>query len=502
MSDERAKKVGAAIADAAKATAEEQAKADSAKAAAQGQAKKAGTRRAAAGREATDAKTRGAPAKTRTESAAAEKAAAEDERMAPAAASPAGAAPAGTAATDAARTAADAAAAARAREEEAAATKAREAAASAAANDTARAAAAEAEAAAANRAGAEAEAAADGAPRSTRERIADGAFDAARLGARGVQAVSLAGLRAAMPLIELYAERRAVDEEQGDQPGRLGLTLGEERVLKSAAQKAMVEMVEITSRTDPVFKDAPAYNRISTNGESQAPNLAQLLTVAAAANRWFERDDKVTECEPAPTSEPPGVAYVALAPGEYHAVQAPLTPTQARRSAMRERSYNMPQPAMLVQSEQGWTTAPATAYRQDTAMMAGAKTGMSRAPGIYAAPAAAGACGSCGGGKAMTFPPARYDEDGSCSSLFDISCETRWRIRECFKVALCDLLRCLGEELCDDGRFAEDPDLGACLERFACSILTCLPEAICPSGGEEICCLPAVSCGCNFAVGE
>ena len=136
---------------------------------------------------------------------------------------------------------------------------------------------------------------------------------------------------------------------------------------------------------------------------------------------------------------------------------------------------------------------------------------MRRPPPAYGARGPAGSCGcgssgcgGCGSGGPRTFPPARYEEDGSCSPLFDISCETRWRVRECFKIAFCDLLRCLGEELCEDGQFAEDPELGACLERFVCSILTCLPEAICPSGGEEICCLPAdtVSCGCNFAVGE
>ncbi|MBJ3764450.1 hypothetical protein ILP92_17070 [Maribius pontilimi] len=128
----------------------------------------------------------------------------------------------------------------------------------------------------------------------------------------------------------------------------------------------------------------------------------------------------------------------------------------------------------------------------------------------------AGPCGcGCGGtGQGMHFPPARYRDDGSCAPLAEISCDTRWRIRECFKVAFCDLLRCMAEEYCEDGRFvteaganaAREPDLGRCLEGFVCSILSCLPEAICPPPPrKETCCHPpgpAQDCRCNFAVGE
>ena len=90
-------------------------------------------------------------------------------------------------------------------------------------------------------------------------------------------------------------------------------------------------------------------------------------------------------------------------------------------------------------------------------------------------------------------------------------------MRECFKWAFCDLLRCLGDELCDDGKFAAHADMGACLESFVCSIVTCLPDAICPppekACREETTCEPvcapqcaprlaAPGCDCNYAVGE
>jgi hypothetical protein len=104
------------------------------------------------------------------------------------------------------------------------------------------------------------------------------------------------------------------------------------------------------------------------------------------------------------------------------------------------------------------------------------------------------------------FPPARYDADGKCKSVLSISCETKSRVRECFKQSLCDLLRCVGEEVCEDGRFAKakKPDLGKCLEGFVCSLLTCLPEAICPPPPPSTVCLnqPVSDCDCNYAVGS
>ena len=114
------------------------------------------------------------------------------------------------------------------------------------------------------------------------------------------------------------------------------------------------------------------------------------------------------------------------------------------------------------------------AYRGGAAGMAA----MGSACGCGGARSSSGGCARCGGGGVRHFPPARYNEDGSCAPITSISCDTRWRVRECFKVAFCDLLRCLGDQLCDEsGRFdeANKPDFGACLETFVCSVVTCLP---------------------------
>lgn len=205
---------------------------------------------------------------------------------------------------------------------------------------------------------------------------------------------------------------------------------------------------------------------------------------------------------------------------------------------MRRRAINQPPPAMLASSPDPTSIVAAPATGQPvmmtnqpmattnqpmTTMRSGA--GMSNAPTSYTAPAGAGpACagsvrhahhvGCGGGGQEMHFPTARYRDDGSCAPLGEISCETQWRIRECFKVAFCDLLRCMAEEFCEDGRFVtnadnnvnREPDVGRCLEGFVCSILTSLPEAICPPPPKQTssCCPPgsAQDCRCNFAVEE
>ena len=98
---------------------------------------------------------------------------------------------------------------------------------------------------------------------------------------------------------------------------------------------------------------------------------------------------------------------------------------------------------------------------------------------------------------------ARHDADGNCEGLFSISCETRWRIRECVKVSFCDLLRCMGDEFCERPS-GKRPDISGCLEDFLCSLLHCLPDAICPPPAAHDCCPPRQisSCHCNYAVGE
>ena len=161
-----------------------------------------------------------------------------------------------------------------------------------------------------------------------------------------------------------------------------------------------------------------------------------------------------------------------------------------------------------------------------------------------------GGCGSCGGGSytavaappvndpcGSQFPLARPKEKGcGCGKkngvcrcrvarptrapaskprnyksqdcpTFAISCETKQALRECVRTALCDMLRCLSETMCPDGKFDINTlqgnpqlrkDLINCLGQAACSFMHCLPEALCPEPCEPaapVDCLP-----CGYAV--
>jgi hypothetical protein len=325
---------------------------------------------------------------------------------------------------------------------------------------------------------------------------------------------SIGSVRAALPLIEAYAGRSTKDDgEEAERPGTLGFKRGEESVLKAAGVKMFLELLEVTSKTDPVYDDAPVYVRLDERGMTRAPHLVHLLALAAAAKRYFGDDEPAppTEPPPPPVPEYQRVAYLTVAPGEYQATTGPLTPTVIRRSAMRERTYNEPQ---LLRYDVA-ATQRSVGQAHGAAHSAFRESAPARAPAARGgAPMAANGCGcgrggtaacKCGGGT-RDFPPARYKGDGSCESFFDISCETRWRVRECFKVAFCDLIRCFGDEMCDEnGQIAPKPDFGACLERFVCSVLTCLPDAICPPPDckPAACVTVSKACDdCNFAVGE
>ena len=364
-----------------------------------------------------------------------------------------------------------------------------------------------------------------------------------RKGSRSLQATALGGVRLLLPLVEVYAVRKAGSEDGDDAAGSLGLKRGEQAVLVAAGRKVFIELLEITSHTHPVYPGAPAYRAKNDQGQDQAPHLMHLLALAAAARELFGDDDDGDDGGGnAPPPEPQvaqqdAVVFMAVAPGEYQALSGPMTPTQIRRNAMRQRSYATPPPARLASASNALESRYAPGNGAQTVAKRAASASAPAASASKASPATAAAayrvvgcgcgghagCGRCGGSGVRAFPAPRFDADGSCASVTDISCETRWRVRECFKRAFCDLLRCFGDQLCEDGRFAPAPspapapaapapapDFDACLETFVCSLVTCLPDAICPPP-QRSCCgdaapdtprLPAPACDCNYAVGE
>jgi hypothetical protein len=391
--------------------------------------------------------------------------------------------------------------------------------------------------------------------------VGEAALAAAMLGGKA----ALVGLRGTMPFLELYSGTTRRRETEGDdkEPGgleALGLSRGEAAVVRKAFMKGMLEALEIASVTHPVYDGAPAFRAHNSDGQFEPPQMLHFLALGAAAaalwRRWEAAQDRP---KPKPKPEPVrlvaldrAIDLVAVRPGEY--VPAPQTSSDIRRYAMRQRSLNQPRLAMLAYSGDPGSVVPVDSRMMSgTSAMSATSTLSASAPMRADRSAAAmhpayvqslahahsnargcscggkakggcgcgggtsgcscgghggshgASCGCCGGGHAAhQFPPARYDADGDCSSLFSISCETRWRVRDCLKVSFCDLLRCVGDELCDREE-GKKIDLGRCLEDFLCSFLKCLPDAICPP--PEPCkpaCAPRTveNCHCNFAVGE
>lgn len=129
-------------------------------------------------------------------------------------------------------------------------------------------------------------------------------------------------------------------------------------------------------------------------------------------------------------------------------------------------------------------------------------------------------CGCGGRGGCRSTALARTKTYGDCAP-WKPSCETQDALRECAKVALCDLLRCVSEVLCPDGKFdvanfrnqdhlvagneaaAPKAPIGEqlvnCVGQALCSFMHCLPDALCPEpcppGDVPIDCLP-----CDYAV--
>jgi hypothetical protein len=371
------------------------------------------------------------------------------------------------------------------------------------------------------------------------------AAKAVSLGKRRLKHSAITGLRSIVPLVEAYTGTRASEQPEGSLPGTLGLQRGQNAVLKAGTSKMFLEMVEIASRTHPVFPDATPFKARDEQGVAQTPHLMHLLALVAFARASLVPDPCGDDKTPPDSGDGGGgagatvsiapeqtVLFMPVAPGEYALRSGPMAPAEIRRMAMRQRSYTPPQAARLLSAPNaprtvvgpagGGTSAPGTAApRMQQQAMKGqpqqmnkqaaqtAQTAVavaSRSSGCGCGRASSQGCARCGGGR-RGFSPARYDEDGSCASVLDISCDTRWRVRESFKLALCDLLRCVGDQVCDeDGQFVDDPDLGACLETFVCSLLQMLPDAIC---APPVKCCPAPEqdgCGsgddCNFAVGD
>lgn len=360
-----------------------------------------------------------------------------------------------------------------------------------------------------------------------------------RLLANGGKGLSMAGaamVKAMLPLLAIYATGAVDDGQEGTEgegkDDAAALKARQARIVSAAGTKALLELIEVASRVRPLTPDSQPFLAYR-DGRAQAPNIEQILSLGLVAMALFARSGDADEPEkgdeePAPAPETfDRVTYVAVAPGEYQAMSGPMTPAEIRRYAMRERSYSQPQLAMLARRDNSFSVLPASAGSGSAMMMAANQRPTAEQYGrLMLAARSSGQCGcgcggacgcgsgsggptgscpTCGTGGAFIFPPARLDADGNCRKFTSVSCDTQTRIRECFKIALCDLMRCVGDQVCEDGMFSgQKPDLVKCLEGFVCSLLTCLPEAICPPPPASDICItvPVSDCDCNYAVGS
>lgn len=124
-------------------------------------------------------------------------------------------------------------------------------------------------------------------------------------------------------------------------------------------------------------------------------------------------------------------------------------------------------------------------------------------------------CG-CGTSNQIT-SAARYEENGECLSTREISCETKWQMRDCVKLGVCEFMICFADQVCPNGKFelpmvedengnVEEKDLGdvllECLGTAFCSAAHCLPNAICAPRQNTNCIPPRPVIECNYAVEE
>lgn len=325
------------------------------------------------------------------------------------------------------------------------------------------------------------------------------------------------GIRAVIPILEGYApiEERPPDELakralETEDPNHFSER--ERQVLRAAGTKLTFEAIELASLTDPVASEGEPYlaQRDPDTGRYPPPKLAHLLSLGMAAQRLWpegeaekagETDLRVVDQVQRDTVDVQPIVLAAAAPGRHIIYEEPVPAIHIQRAAMMNQYYGTGRSD--VGAARHYSTAgsgPGTTRSSSSAIVA------SRSAASTKAPVANGhthGC-RCGGGGASQ-PMARYDEDGSCASLFTVSCESRWRLRNCLRTVICDMLYCLGQHICEDGTLKEEIELGDalgdCLKAGLCSLVQCVPDALCGPRGPEKVETPCHS-PCDFAVEE
>jgi hypothetical protein len=298
------------------------------------------------------------------------------------------------------------------------------------------------------------------------------------------------GLRGLVPLARVYvgaagARLEQKDHKEGDSPGDDDM-----RILGLAAMKLAFEAGDLSYRNPTLSGDLP-LPAFALDARGYAPDFS-IAHVLALRRLWTE-----TRAKAAP---PPEVE-----------VLTPRIDARAYRTAMRTSRYSatVPEAPAMAASFSTTTRSRSTSTSSTSRSCCGGSHTSSPAPAPRAAApraparsAPADACG-CGGGCSTGATTKTY---GDCPTL-RISCETKAKLRDCVKTAVCDLLRTVADAYCPDGKF--DPermskstktDLYQGFGQLVCSLAHCVPEALCPPEP----CPPALPPGdylpCDYAV--
>ncbi len=328
--------------------------------------------------------------------------------------------------------------------------------------------------------------------------------------------------RTMLPMIEGYAGSRVtvdgqetgVNENESESGSARKLSDGEWTVLKAAGAKLAFETIELASLAYPSVDGIEPYRaeKNKETGQYPAPHLGQLLSVGLAVQQYMadKQDDDCAKNEDVNSDELASldnnairrqpILLTAVSSDEYAYIQGPVEPVTIRRVAMNQRSLNQKSGAITGPQYYNQTASSSASQSMRQQQMTANTQLQASSPHV---------CSSCGGQSsfASSSNVARYDEDGKCASTSDISCETKWRLRDCFKVAACEFLNCIGDEFCADGTFktpaGKSPSevLLGCLGSAACTALQCVPNAICAPRPDDSC-IPPPALECNFAVEE
>lgn len=359
---------------------------------------------------------------------------------------------------------------------------------------------------------------------------------------------AVSGARLFMPILEGYARSLNTEEKpdnripQGEAQTFSG---AEKKVLNASASKLFYEALALSSHMYPVGGQTYKAERNPDTGKFPEPSLSNLLSLSKAARSFWgsekqapsiaEKNDlKVIEQNNTvsmPRGTPKQIRQQLV---QQKQINQPVS-LESQRTLNRNINYaNLNSPEVTQLNIQNYSQRSNTSLQKIQLSEGEQRMNNSEAFGsLYVIDkkrqTSQGRDCGCGGSSQASVntlsssgcgcqnkSAARYDESGECAPLLEISCETKWRIRNCFKSYFCEVLYSTADQYRFELQASEngdiDPDTNEVydrpeifsifIENLGSNLVTlveCLPDAICHS--ENPCCTYTDdSDNCHFAV--